>query len=192
MVQVVASGDECFFRLSRIATNCYKAGLAALTGGLDDVSQISLWSGMHYISTFNKLFSQLPAYDAFIVAGTLERDVSADFVVITGTGLLKGDINCKFLFSAGTVHGNINACRYARFQSGSTVSGQIASPSLVVDNGVFMDCGISCDIGSPFWNSGKLAQLMLRLQARLLLRKLSKLAAANESRQGESGLASAG
>jgi len=159
---------------------------------LDDVNQTLLWYGMHYISTFNKIFCLLPAYEAVIVAGTLERDVSADFVVITGTGLLKGDINCKFLFSAGTVHGNINACRYARFQSGSTGSGQISSPSLVVDNGVFMDCDISCDIESSFWKSGKIAHFMLRLQARLLLRKLSKLAAENESRQVEPGLASAG
>ena len=106
-----------------------------------------------------------------IVAGTLESHVKADFVIITDTGLLKGDAECRFLFAAGTLSGKVDVSGLARFQAGSTMSGQLSCPSVVVEQGAFLDCDIA---SLPAGVSG-FQHLLLRLRAYRLIKRMAKL-----------------
>jgi hypothetical protein len=76
-----------------------------------------------------------------------------------------------FLFAAGTLSGKVDVSVLARFQAGSTMSGQLSCPSVVVEQGAFLDCDIA---SLPAGVSG-FQHLLLRLRAHRLIKRMAKL-----------------
>jgi cytoskeletal protein CcmA (bactofilin family) len=81
------------------------------------------------------------------IDGTFEGSISCpDSLIIGKSGVVKADVKVKNAVIGGKLVGNISASSKIELQSGSHVEGDIQTPRLVIDEGVFFEG--NCKMGS--------------------------------------------
>jgi len=81
------------------------------------------------------------------IDGTFEGSISCpDTLIIGKSGVVKADVKVKNAVIGGKLVGNIAASSKIELQSGSHVEGDIQTPRLVIDEGVFFEG--NCKMGS--------------------------------------------
>lgn len=70
------------------------------------------------------------------VEGVVEGEFHMDgAVIVADTGLIRGPVNADVLRVAGRVEGNVNAREHIRLEQSGTLIGDVATASLVVEDG---------------------------------------------------------
>ncbi len=74
------------------------------------------------------------------IDGELEGQVEATGTLVVGKeGVMKAEIKAKDAIIGGKIIGNLNIANKIELQSGSSVSGDIKSRGLIIDNDVFFE-----------------------------------------------------
>ncbi len=86
---------------------------------------------------------RLTATDHVIIEGTIEGEVVVPDhgVAVTGVAHVQGDIFARTVTVLGRVDGNLTASRLIELRAASVVSGRLASPYLIIEEGAHF-CGL--------------------------------------------------
>jgi len=73
------------------------------------------------------------------VDGYVEGDIQADWVVVGGTGKIRGNTRTRGMVVGGSVEGNIEATETVELMEKAAMAGEIRSPKLSVSEGAVFD-----------------------------------------------------
>ena len=97
------------------------------------------------LATFGRSITargQLTATGHVIIEGTVEGEIVVPDhgVAVTGAARVQGDISARTVTVLGRVDGNLTASRLIELRATSVVSGRLASPCLIIEDGALF-CG---------------------------------------------------
>ena len=101
--------------------------------------------GSGELATFGRSITargQLTATDHVIIEGTVEGEILVPDhgVAVTGNARVRGDVFARTVTVLGRVDGNLTASTLIELRATSVVSGRLASPYLIIEDGAHF-CG---------------------------------------------------
>ena len=97
-----------------------------------------------FIDQGSEFSGKLSFKDTVRIDGKLEGEISSDNTLIVGeTGEIRADIHSEFVVVSGVVEGDIVAARQILLHKSARVSGNIQTPSLVMEEGAQVNGQVS-------------------------------------------------
>lgn len=98
------------------------------------------------------------------VDGSVEGDISADWVVVGEAGKIKGNVRSRGMVVGGRVDGNIDSEEIVEVRDKGQVCGEIRTARFVMAEGALFD-GVSCMARKEAGAEGKVTRLMPSVSA---------------------------